>query len=515
MAELSESTVARRYDMNHVLSGPPVDRPAGRSQSRMRSRIAPAWKAFMVALFVVPTAVIGTSAASAAKMVKSPAPGQWVKLGTTNAGGAAALWRAPDGRDWVVWDANNHGYRFALLAPDGGIAQAPKSILPGWSAANVPTLLSNGKTPLLVFSGQAASPAKYNKGCIVGAVAGASSFTPQSWSLSSYCDASNTGYGAAAVNAKGVISAAYSAIGGGVHYRIGISPSIPATPADNSFLLGGGAEGFYNEVDNSAGNGHFYLAFDRFFSKPGSADGLWVKDLTANTAPVRAPGTATASTNLLGPVAFANSSRKGGGVFTAYCVNEACGHVFLWRYGTAKAVAVPGSGATRFVAITPGPDGRLWIAWYRTSTNTLCTVRTNKADTRFGPVECYPSPYFEIQTLAIGGGTLGRLDVVLGGPNNAHLAPLVLTTQSLTALALSASGATINNKGSHKISFSVTDAGDPVAGATVIVDGKKLHTNAAGTVTVTFAKGTNPGTYGVSARKANYFPASGKVDVTS
>ena len=305
------------------------------------------------------------------------------------------------------------------------------------------------------------------------------------------------------------------AIGGGVHYRIGISPSIPATPADNSFLLDDGAEGFYNEVDNSAGNGHFYLAFDRFFSKPGSADGLWVKDLTANTAPVRAPGTATASTNLLGPVAFANSSRKGGGVFTAYCVNEACGHIFLWRYGTAKAVVVPGSGATRFVAITPGPDGRLWIAWYRTSTNTLCTVRTNKADTRFGPVECYPSPYFEIQTLAIGGGTLGRLDVVLGGPNNAHLAPLVLTTQSLTALALSASGATINNKGSHKISFSVTDAGDPVAGATVIVDGKKLHTNAAGTVTVTFAKGTNPGTYGVSARKANYFPASGKVDVTS
>ena len=167
------------------------------------------------------------------------------------------------------------------------------------------------------------------------------------------------------------------------------------------------------------------------------------------------------------------------------------------------------------MAITPGPDGRLWIAWYRTSTNTLCTVRTNKADTRFGPVECYPSPYFEIQTLAIGGGTLGRLDVVLGGTDNAHLAPLELTTQSLTALALSASAATINNKAAHKISFSVTDAGDPVAGAAVIVDGKKLHTNAAGTVTVTFAKGTSPGTYGVSARKANYFPASRKVDVTS
>ena len=175
----------------------------------------------------------------------------------------------------------------------------------------------------------------------------------------------------------------------------------------------------------------------------------------------------------------------------------------LWRYGTAKAVAVPGSGATCFVAITPGPDGRLGIAWYRTSTNTLCTVRTNKAANMWSARQRYPLPTSRSRhsPLAVApSGASTSCSVVRTTPTCA----LESTTQSLTALALSAS-ATINNKASHKISFATTDAGDPVAGAAVIVDGKKLHMNVVGTVTVTFAKGTSPG-HRVSAWKRHDFP---------
>lgn len=66
------------------------------------------------------------------------------------------------------------------------------------------------------------------------------------------------------------------------------------------------------------------------------------------------------------------------------------------------------------------------------NTSTLYTVRTtNEADTKFGPVEQYPTPFFTVYTFAISGGPLGRLDAVAAGDNNS-LKPVYLATQSLT-----------------------------------------------------------------------------------
>ena len=301
-------------------------------------------------------------------------------------------------------------------------------------------------------------------------------------------------------------------------YRIGISHSIPASGSDKLFLINAGAEAYVTEAVDTKGNGHFYVAFSRFFSHPASADGIWVKDLTANLPPTRAPesGTNTASA-LLQNVAFANSTGAHGGVFAAYCSNASpCSRLLLWRVGTKKPMVVPHGSGARFVDLSSGPGGRLWVTWWNESTDVFYTVRTNKADTRFGPVQSYnvSKRFFTVNTIAIGGGSFGRLDCVIAG-TSLSLAATILATQSLTALAVLPGTATIGNTKTHQVTFTVTDAGDPVAGATVTVDGHSARTSASGKATITFPKGTRPKTYGVSVTAPNYFPAKGEVVVTT
>jgi hypothetical protein len=495
-------------------------RTAHQGRARHGGGVVRARRLLLVALMVPVVGFASTAAGAAATprrvtspaLLTSPGPGKWTEIGTTNWGGPAAMWRAPDNRDWVMWAPNSTTYDLALLAPDGGIAVGRKVAMKWAGLANNPTLISHGSTPLVVFSGM--NGGKYDFGCIVGAVPGTPYWTATGWSLSSSCDASNVGWGSAAVNAKGVISAAYAAIGGGVLYQIGVSPFIPSPGTDPSFLIGKGPENEFNDVVDSDGNGDFYLGFNRYFAEPASGNGVWVKDLSSNGPLMHAPGSSTYNTSTAPnsePVAFANRTGKGGGVFAAYCVGYTCSHLVLWHAGAKHALVVPDSAGAFFYEMASGPDGRLWIAWMTRNASTLYTVRTNEADTKFGPVEKYPTPLFTVNSFAISGGPLGRLDVTAAGDDNS-LKPVFLATQSLTALTLTGGG-TIINTTTNKVTFYVTDAGDPVAGVKVSVDGHTAFTNIAGKVAIALAKGTNPGTYGVSASQVNYFPAHGKVVV--
>ena len=55
-----------------------------------------------------------------------------------------------------------------------------------------------------------------------------------------------------------------------------------------------------------------------------------------------------------------------------------------------------------------------------------------------------------------------------------------------------------------KVTVSVRDAGDPVAGASVAVGGRHLKTGAAGTVTLTL----RPGSYSAAVSAPGYAPAT-------
>ena len=63
------------------------------------------------------------------------------------------------------------------------------------------------------------------------------------------------------------------------------------------------------------------------------------------------------------------------------------------------------------------------------------------------------------------------------------------------------------------VKITVTDAGDPVAGATVKFDGKTLKTNAKGQVSVKLAASAKTGGYKISVAAPFYAAAGGSVSV--
>ncbi len=102
-------------------------------------------------------------------------------------------------------------------------------------------------------------------------------------------------------------------------------------------------------------------------------------------------------------------------------------------------------------------------------------MRTNKADNRFGPVESYAvhgcTPDNDARVV-ISGGAQQRLDVVLVCVRTGDFKTYARTTQSIAGLSLGASISSINHKKGGSVTYRVTDAGDPVAGATVSVHGR-------------------------------------------
>jgi hypothetical protein len=240
-----------------------------------------------------------------------------------------------------------------------------------------------------------------------------------------------------------------------------------------------------------------------------------VEDVAANGPVERAPGSGANSVGRVGTFGRLGiaSTLSHSGIFLAYCSNGSVCSVLLWRVGALKAVSVPSSANGYNPAVAPGPNGRLWIAWADSKTGKVLVVRTNEADTKFGPVEVYPTPCSFTPIVALGGGSWGRLDVSMSCTNtHGHVADYA--TQLLAPLSFSPAHSTIVNSKKNSIVFKVTDVGDPVAGATVHVDGMTAATNSAGTATISFPKGATPGGYQVTVKAPDYYTATGQLTIT-
>jgi hypothetical protein len=463
----------------------------------------------------------GTAASQAtARHPAKPGLGHWTELGLSQ-NAPPELWLGPDHRSWIVFSANTNGqYDLAIMSPTGAVGKS-SAIIKGWSGVSFqPTLLSNGKSPLLVFSGQDSS-GPLSDGCVVGALPASPQWQIQSWSLSSNCVFSNVGYGDTTENKSGQLAAGWAG-GAGVEYRIGTSPTIPATGKDSQITLSLSHGGSVALANNASGNGDDYLAFYRFFSKTASKDGVYVKDLTANSTPARAPHSGTQSVGwnpaASQRAAMASPNAHGGGIYLAYCTNKAnCPTYLLWKAGAKNAINVPGTKLAIGLTMSDGPDGRLWLAWYNEAQNRVITIRTNKADNRFGPARSFPVPCFQDGNthLSLTSGNSGRLVVGLTCLSTKQTKSTVFVTQSEASLSVSANHGQITNTHANKVTFTVTDAGDPVSGAKVKVVGKTVTTGKNGKVTVTFAKGAKPGTDPVVATAPNYFNGTTTIKVNS
>lgn len=468
-------------------------------------------------------ATVGTATHAAAKPAALPKSGIWtaVSAGMTTEAPAPAFWVAPNGVGWDVFPRqlgpNVFTYEAAQVGTSGKVVKAPADIFAThWGSLEFPaTLLGVGAKPLLVFSGLQGSTGVYSLDCVYGALGGTAKWTLQPWSLSANC--SNPVAAAAESDASAKVLAAAWAGGNSVLYRIGTSPAIPAPTADQHIALAKGTAALAAIVSDQAGSGHFYVAWTQVFSTPGSADGIYVKDVTAGGVTRKALGTGTASSQtefpVFGRLPAVNRNAKGGGVYLAYCANKSpCPHLDLWKVGAAKAMAVPSSANAFGVTLAQGPGGRIWLAWYNKQSNKVYVTRTNKAATRFGAVHGYATPCVEGGLLGLGGSPLAKLDIGMTCVNNA-LKQEQYVTQVLAGLSLSFPGTVhLGSKGAT-VTITVTDAGDPVAGATVKFAGKTLKTNAKGQVSVKLAASAKIGGYKISVTAPFYTTAGGSVAV--
>jgi hypothetical protein len=174
------------------------------------------------------------------------------------------------------------------------------------------------------------------------------------------------------------------------------------------------------------------------------------------------------------------------GVFVANADGKT---VRLSRYGGGSKTLATGPYFS--AATCAGPEGRLWVAWGDASDG-LFVTRSNRAAGAFEPVQKLRPPSNAGLTFVQCEGSAGPVDMFANdGSGFWH-------TRVLAQLSVHAAVAR------SKVTVSVRDAGDPVAGASVTVSGRHLKTGTGGTVTMTL----RPGSYSAAVSADGYAASS-------
>jgi hypothetical protein len=429
-------------------------------------------------------------------------PGTWTTIsggGVTNTD-EAGVHRTPDAALHValVRDGSDGSQSIdvARISPSGRLVDRV-TVVDRWEGVtDDPRLVAGpGGTMRLVFGGQApgASGAPYTEGYLYLAT---SDPTGTVWSLppeGSPAIIDPYGYdsaGTAAVTlADGSLASGFAS-GSTINYQVGAAPK-------STFDIGGCcAYDLTFATDGTA-------VYAAWYSNAGSDAqvGEYVRQVHPTLGPVvKAPGSGSMSNGQH----VALTARQGDGLHMAYCTGyPTCRNVVLWKVGSGAARRIPGSAGAQNIAMSAGPEGRLWVA-FDDGSNDVHAVRTNRAATRFGALRTLrPGGSGSVYKVALE-GSLTRADLVVNDGSS------VLHQQVLAGLSLKAKPKKWDGSGRRKVMLKVTDAGDPVKGARVkaTLHGKKLtcRTGSDGTCRITFPR-SGRATVKVKASRSGYAPA--------
>ena len=252
-----------------------------------------------------------------------------------------------------------------------------------------------------------------------------------------------------------------------------------------------------------------------WYSSAAGRLGVLAQDVSADGSPVGAPVTMPGTSDMaIGLIARTPIvARAGGGLYVAYPVGyPALEQARLWRVGAPESKSIASFDATTGnhpVTVAAAADGRLWLLWSdgdSAGRPRIFARRSNPAATRFGAVVDAGRPRgasggYRLDASAAGGALDGFGVFTLGVDSTAA----TYHRRILPGLSLKAAPSKLRRGQSRRVTFTVSDAGDPVAGATVRVSGRSGKTGADGRVRLLV---TGRARLRARAAQRGYVPAS-------
>ena len=420
-------------------------------------------------------------------------PGQWTRLpGTVVNFAEPGLARTSDGTLHVVYTRKN-GTKSELAhatVSAGGKVGSASVALGGWSSMSHPDLLRMSDGTLRVFFGgiRSTTPGETNNAMNTAtAPASGAQWTLQTGKAAQATYAYATSYAGAGLAKNGTpISSWAGSPGLGFHYGVDPGTADGKIPQSGCCL-------YHPDVGVDSASGQAWIGFT---SNESATPGVFVNAIGPSGPEggrKLAPGALT-GTNFLQPIGRTQITGRIGaaGVFLAYGQGyPTYKKVAVWRVDTGNPQLVLGAAGAKHVALAAAPEGRLWVVW--DAGGRVFATRTNRAATRVGPpTTIRPAGSGSVYELD-GEGSAGPLDLVANdGQGLWH-------QQVWPKLQLS------GRRAGKTIVFTVADAGDAVAAATVKVGGRTLTTAANGRAVLANAPS---GKIKASASKAGYTAAS-------
>jgi hypothetical protein len=421
----------------------------------------------------------------------------------------ASLARTKDGTLHVAYARNGGTTQdvwHVSVGPSGKVGAATP-IVQAWPGVENPALVVAPDGTLRAFWGgiKSIDPSNTNDALnTASAPANGSSWTLQPGRVSGDSNAYVSPTGAAVTKDGQFVQATTSTFGLNFHYGL--------TPSTQTFRVPGNCC-YYDPgvaVDSATGQTvlGWYSNEDPASSGAGaSSAGMFLQEISPNglVGPRRlAPGSVDGNKkDAIAPGYRTPVTGRVGapGVYLVYGAGyPSFTKVDVLRFGSAApSIQIPVSGV-QDPTVAVGPQGRLWILWKRDTT--IYVTRTNRAVTHLEPVSAVaPPPGTDTVWRLDGEGSLGPLDLVANVQTSdaAFWVRRVLPRLSLHASAL----------GNGFARFVVTDAGDPLAGATVRLRGASATTPASGVVTLH----VKPGAATAVASRPGYVGASARVNV--
>jgi hypothetical protein len=228
-----------------------------------------------------------------------------------------------------------------------------------------------------------------------------------------------------------------------------------------------------------------------WFSSGAGHVGVVAQGVNANGSPAGPAMTMPGSQVMQGGSSLAKTAivarPDNGGFYVGYAIGYPTpNRVRVWRVGAGTARLIARTDADSQVTLAADPKGRIWAVWTDGTfgeTHVLAS-RSNRDATRFGAHVDAGAVRDAHSTYSVDASATARaLDILaLFGTGN--------SSGGATYFKRIKPGLTLKaRKHNGRVTFTVTDAGDPVRGAKVRLGGKSGRTNGKGRVTLDFKQG--------------------------